>query len=295
MDTRHLQCFKAVAENLNFTKAAYQLCLTPSAVSRQIAALEEELGVRLFDRAPNAVRFTAEGAHFQAGLGGVLNAYEALVASTRSLRTGRAMSLEIGFLGGVEKRLLPRLVRRLRERHPGLALRMDRFDLVPLSLALARGEVDVAFTLGLSLPEASGLRSRLLFRERLVVLMSPEHPLAGRTALRFEDLRGETFLDLEHPLNAPANDLLVDICTRRGFRPRIGQRYHNLDSLVMAIESGVGIGVFPKYRGDENKGERLTYVALEGPECTTDYVVAWRLEHGNPVLGDFLRELGIRA
>ena len=295
MDIRHLRCFMAVSEFLNFTKAAHQLCLTQSAVSYQIAPWSGSLGSSSSTGRPIPCISPRKGLHFYNGLKGVMASYEDLVASSRRMASGLTQSLEVGFLGGVEKRLLPPLVKRMREREPLLSLRINRFDLVPLSVALEKGEVDVAFTLAIALPAIPGIQSRLLFRERLVVIMAPDHPLAHRENLAFEDLREQRFLDLEHPLNAPANDLLVDICTRRGFAPRIVERFHDLDSLVMAVESGVGIGVFPKYRGDENLGPRLTYVPLAGSESTSDYVVAWRKGNTNPALPAFLRELGVRA
>lgn len=292
MEIRRLHCFMVVAEYLNFTKAAYQLCLSQSAVSRQIAALEEELGVQLFDRAPNSVRFTSEGQCFYAGLQCVLGDYDKLVSDIRQVRSIQVQNLDVGFLGGLERQLLPSLVKRLRESEHPVSLKVNRLDLFPLTLALENGEVDVAFTLALALPPASEIQHRLLFKERLVVLMSTDHRLAGRDTLRFEDLEGEAFLDLERPLSAPANALLFDICNRRGFRPRIVEHFHDLESLMLAIESGAGIGVLPKYRGDLNTSERLTYVLMDGPDSTVDYVVAWRKANSRAALMAFLHELG---
>lgn len=294
MDIRHLRCFLAVSDFLNFTKAAHQLCLTQSAVSYQISALERELGVKLFTRAPNSVHFTPEGQHFYDGLKGVMATYEGLVASTRRLASGQTHSLEVGFLGGVEKRILPPLVKRFRERYPWVALRFNRFDIVPLGLALEKGELDVAFALAVGLPSNSGLRSQLLYRERLVVVMQADHPLAGAESLAWEDLQHMAFVDLEQVLNAPTNALLVQICEKRGFTPRIVERFSGLESLFMAVESGEGIAVFPKYRAEAHLNPRLTYVPLVGEDSTTDCVVAWK-QTGNPALQAFLRELGVRA
>lgn len=284
----------AVAEHLNFTKAAHQLCLTQSAVSYQIAALERELGVQLFRRAPNSVHFTPEGQHFWEGVHALLGAYQDLVGSTQRLASGASRHLNVGFLGGVAKRVLPPVTKRFREHHPEAALRVSRFDMVPLSAALEKGELDLAFTLALALPRGGGLRSELLFRERLVVVMPSDHRLSARTQLAFEDLRGEAFVDLLRPVNGPAYELLVDVCSRRGFVPRIVERFPDLESLFLAIESGEGICVFPKYRGDEQLNERLTYVPLTGKDSTTDCVVAWRATNPNPLLAEFLRELGVR-
>lgn len=294
MEIRHLRCFVVVAEYMSFTKAAHELCLTQPAVSRQIAVLEEELGFRLFDRAPNSVRLTPKGEHFHIGLKGLLEAYEGLVHSSRNLDADKSYRLDVGFLGAVEKRLLPRIAKRLRSCRPDLDLCISRFDMVPLTLGLERGELDVAFTLALALPAGPGIQSRLLCRERLVAVMSADNPLADRKGLDYKDLRGQTFLNIDHPLNAPAHSLLVDYCAQAGFKPKVGGRFHDLDSLFMAVESGVGIGIFPKYRGDEHLSPRLTYVPITGQNCTADCVVAWKQENPNPVLQVFLQAMGIR-
>jgi len=294
MDIRHLRCFLAVSEFLNFTKAAHQLCLTQSAVSYQISALERELGVKLFSRAPNSVHFTPEGRHFHDGLKGVMTTYEGLVASTRRMASGQTQSLEVGFLGGVEKRLLPHLVKRFREVYPGVALRLNRFDIVPLGLALGKGDLDVAFTLAVGLPVAPDIRSELLFRERLVVVMQAGHPLASKEGLAWGDLQDLPFLDLEPLLSGPANALLVELCARRGFLPKTVAQFSDLDSLFMAVESGEGIAVFPKYRAEAYLNAKLTFVPLAGEDSTTDCVVGWK-QTANPALQVFLRELGVRA
>ena len=259
-----MRCLAAVAEHLNFTKAANHLCLTQSAVSYQVAALEREVGVQIFHRAPNSVRFTPEGQHFWEGVKGLLSTYDALVASTRHLAAGGVRNLAVGFLGGPEKAFLPSLVRRFRKDQPQTSVRVNRYDMVPLSDALVKGDLDVAFTLAIALPRDPALRSQMLYRERLVAVMAADHPLAGKESIAFDDLRGLPFVDLLRPLNAPAIDVLVDICLRHGFAPRVVERFPDLDSLFLAVESGEGVAVFPKYRGDEHLNARLDLCAAGG-------------------------------
>lgn len=293
MDVRHLRCFLAVGEHLNFTRASRHVCLTQSAVSYQISALESELGVKLFDRAPHSVHFTPAGRHFYDRVREILASYEGAVIDTRRIASGATGIMSIGFLGAVESRFLPLFIRRFRMKHPDITLRIEHFDLAPLCGSLANGDLDVAFTLALGLPFQAELQTRVLAREPLVIVMPADHPLAGREALAYRDLVDECFVELVQPLNAPAHTRLVEVCRRQGFTPHTIERFLGLDALFLAVETGVGIAVFPKYLAEARAKERLTIVPICGEDSTVDCVVAWHANTPNPAVSAFIRELGV--
>ncbi|WP_005037149.1 LysR family transcriptional regulator [Holophaga foetida] len=291
MDTQHLRCFMAVVEYMNFTKAARQLCLTPSAISYQIASLERELGVKLLERVPNAVRFTPAGQFFYNGLKGFMASYENLVTGAQRRASGATGNLAIGFLGGVEKRFLPIIVEHFRSLFPSVSLQINRFDMIPLAYALEKREVDIAFTLASGLPENTNLQTKLLLRERVVVVMQPSNPLAQRESLVLEDLKDVPCVDLVRPVGVPVHDPFVENCAKRGFKPRIVERFSDMESMFLAVASGIGITVFPKYRAEPLVSPQLTYVPLQGEGSTADCVVAWDPRTSNPVVHEFLKEL----
>ena len=294
MDIRHLRCFMAAAEHMNFTKAARQLFLTQSAISYQIASLEKEVGAKLFERDPHLVRFTPAGERFHQGLLGVLKSYGDLVSEIQDLATGHAGSLAIGFHGIAEKRFLPPLLRRFRREHPEIALGLNRLDMVAMPKALLKGDIDIAFMLQLALPERPEIHSRLLFSVPLVVVLPKDHPLAARQNLTHADLAGESFLELDLPVNAPAHASFVVTCARMGFKPKVIQRFSDLESLFLAIEMGVGIAIFPRYRAEVQVGAGHVLVELQGERSDAPFVVAWRVDNDNPVLLVFLQAMGIR-
>ncbi|WP_148300399.1 LysR family transcriptional regulator [Holophaga foetida] len=294
MDIRHLRCFMTAAEHMNFTKAARQLFLTQSAVSYQISSLEKEVGVKLFERDPHLVRFTPAGERFHEGLQGLLKGYGELVAEIQGLPSGEAGSLVLGFHGIAEKRFLPPLLRRFRREHPKIAMELKRLDMVAMSKALQKGGVDIAFMLQLSMPDRPEIHHRLLFTVPLVVVLPKDHPLAQRESLTHGDLAGEGFLELNLPVNAPAHASFVETCARAGFRPRIAQRFSDLESLFLAIEMGAGIAIFPRYRAEVQIGEGHAMVEMRGEGSDAPFVVAWMADNDNPVLPVFLRAMGVR-
>nr|WP_320133410.1 LysR family transcriptional regulator [uncultured Holophaga sp.] len=294
LDIRHLRCFLAAAEHMNFTRAARELFLTQSAVSYQISALEKEVGVRLFERDPHQVSFTAAGRRFHEGIEGLLKTYGALVEEVQGLAQGRTGELVLGFYGVAEKRFLPPLLRRFRREHPTLRLETRRMDMVSMARALAEGGLDLAFLLEIACPSGPGMRYQQLFCEPLVAVLPLDHPLAQREGLIHADLAGERFVELELPINAPAHDSFADTCARSGFRPYIAQRYKDLESLFLGIEMGVGIALFPRYRAEAQAGPGQALVPMQGEAGLASFGVAWRTDNPNPILPVFLQAMGVR-
>ncbi|MBP1627201.1 MAG: transcriptional regulator AlsR family [Holophagaceae bacterium] len=294
VDIRHLRCFMSAAEHMNFTKAARQLFLTQSAVSYQISSLEKELGVRLFERDPHLVRFTPAGERFHEGVQRLLATYGSLVSEVQTLASGGVGSLALGFHGIAEKRFLPPLLRRFRREHPEISVDLNRLDMVTMPRALQKGSIDIAFMLQLALPEGPEIHSRLLFSVPLVVVLPKDHPLAGRESLTHADLAGEGFLELNLPVNAPAHASFVVTCARMGFKPRVVQRFNDLESLFLAIEMGAGIAIFPRYRAEAQADSGHVLVEMRGEGSDAPFVVAWRRDNDNPVLPIFLQAMGVR-
>ena len=291
MDTQHIRCFMAVAKHMNFTRAAKDLWLTPSAVGYQIASLERELDFKLFERMPNSVRFTEAGEFFHTGLQTVLSSYDALVSEGQRLASGKAETLSIGFLGGLAQRFLVPVVERFRAKYPSINLQLHQFEMAQLAQALMKGEVGVAMTLDEGLPAQGHLKAIPFFTEQIVVLMHPDHPLAGRTSLTWVDLKDVACLDLARPKDSLVGNPFELRCAKHGFRPNITARLPDLDSLFLAVASGLGVVAFPRYRVEPVLGPRLTFVPLAGEDSTTCCVFAWKPGEADSPIEKFIGSL----
>lgn len=184
-----------VADAGSFTRAARRCFVTQSALSHQIAALERDLGHRLFVRTSRSVRVTEAGAAF------VRQARIALAASEAAREDAAAAAgevigtLRLGVIPTVAAVDVPTLIARFRSQHPSVRVELKVGNSSDLMDAVHRGDLDVAL-LGLrDETPPTGVASRVLMRERLLAVLPSAHRLAGRTRIRLADLAGEVFAD----------------------------------------------------------------------------------------------------
>ena len=187
MNTTQLECFMAVANHLNFSRAAEQLRITQPAVSHQINTLEDELGVKLFHRTSKSVRLTQEGFQFIHYAGEIQKLWE--VARNRMKESSLSLPkrLVVGCRSTAEMRMLRPGLEALRREAPELLpeLRLIPFD--SLENLLTDGDVHLMFAFRDSVPAKT--RFRELLRCPVMCLCTPEHPLAQRETVTLEQLR----------------------------------------------------------------------------------------------------------
>ncbi|ROQ69091.1 DNA-binding transcriptional LysR family regulator [Streptomyces sp. 840.1] len=195
MELRQLRYVLAVAETRNFTRAAEQCYVVQSALSHQIKALEDELGVRLFARTSRRVELTAAGEAFLPAARASLEAAERAAADAAAAVGELRGRVALGIVPTVTALDIPRALRTFHRAHPAVRVTLRTAGSDELISAVEDGTVDLAV---LGLPENSaptGIRTLELARARLVAVVSPEHHLSGRRRLRLADLSGETFAD----------------------------------------------------------------------------------------------------
>ena len=246
IELRQLHYFAAVAEVLSFSRAAERVHIAQPALSMQIKALEQRLGVRLFDRGKRFVSLTSAGA---------LILKEARLTLDQARRTeevgkraGRAAvgRVELGYCSSAPfTGSLPAILRQYSASHPGVELVLTECSPLEQSEALERGALDFGvFRLGYA-EERPGLVSAPLLRESYDVVMPSAHRLAGRDNIGMAELKTEHFIVCDMPGGAPIPSPLMDLCCRHGFRPLILQNASQLTTIVSLAAAGLGIGIVP--------------------------------------------------
>lgn len=234
-----LRTFEAVARHLSFTLAAGELCLTQSAVSRQIATLEQQTGIRLFRRLHRAIELTPAGQQLlEAVTGGLDQIHDCLSVLGSVTRTPRiTVSATVGFAWFW---LMPRL-NAFSASHPGLDIRVLATDTPVLP---GQGDIDVAILFGSG--QWEGITSQLLFRERVYPVCSPrflsEHPGLSRP----EDLACQTLLHLDIDRSAPDSVdwqrwLASQGVTGQPVLP--GLHFNSYPMVLQAAEAGRGVAL----------------------------------------------------
>jgi DNA-binding transcriptional LysR family regulator len=241
MDLRHLRYFVAVAETLNFGRAARNLHIAQPPLSRAIAALEGELDARLFLRSTRGVQLTAVGAALLPEARRLLRDADALREGARHLAEGDIGALSIGFVSIAVYGIVPPIIRSFRESRPGvrLALRESTSDQMPA--AVRSGELDIAFVL--PGPADVALTYVPLTWEPLVAALPSARHWPARVPLA--SLAAEPFVVFPRTTGAWLYDTIVGFCQRAGFVPRIEQEAIQMQTIVSLVAAGMGVALVP--------------------------------------------------
>lgn len=289
---KQLRSFVAVAEELNFTRAARRLHLSQPALSVQIRHLERDLGVDLLRRTSRSVELTEAGRGLHEDLRRLFADLER--AHDRAQRTHKAAkaALRIAYTASVAYQALPLLLDELAASAPEIDVVAHQSWSTRAIEAVALGEADVALVREFA--GAEGLRAELVRREPLAAFMSVRHALAARGRLTIEDLRGQVVVVVPESLAPGFHGLVGRLCEARGFRPAevevaspenreplLAQLSRHEDRLFigpvsMASLAWDGVVHLPVIDGDARMGLSVVWLAGETPPAVERVLEAAR-------------------
>lgn len=293
MELRHIRYFLAVAEELNFTRAARRLGIGQPPLSQQIKDLEREVGCALFRRLPHGAELTAAGEAFLANVAEMPTlASRAVLAAQRSGR-GEAGSIRVGFTGSAAfNPRVPMTIRHYRRRYPDVSLSLREANSNGLVAALTDGTLDVAFLRPGSVSE-DGLRFHELERERMIAALA-----SGRRSndapIALADLKGDAFITTPRALGPTLYDATVSACRDAGFEPVLGQSAPQIASVLALVAAEFGVALVPaSMRHVVMKG--ITYHDLTGIAPTAALAIATRCDERSPAVAGFVTEARYRS
>jgi DNA-binding transcriptional LysR family regulator len=245
VDTRQLEYFVAVAEELSFTRAAQRVFAVQSTVSAAIRVLETDLGAVLFERSTRSVALSPAGAALLPEAKAVLEALDRARAAVGETTTGLRGSVRIGSMASIAVVDLPALFGAFHQRHPLVDLHVTASSEGSTGLVrdLRRSRLDVAL-IGLPDSELAGLDVRPIARIPFVALLPAAHPLAGRAEIDPADLVGERFVDT---LRGFGNRLAADrVFEALGAPRRVVVEVSDLTTVPDHVRAGLGVAVVPR-------------------------------------------------
>lgn len=244
MELQQMRYAVAVADVSNFTRAAERCHVVQSALSQQIAALERELGVRLFARTSRRVELTDAGASFVAGARECLALVDRTKAETAAA-TGRVSGVaRLGVIPTLTVLDLPAALRRLHDRHPDVRVEVTTVASDDALRRLADGGLDVA-VLGLvdEPRETGGVETRVVVRDRHVAVVAPDHRLAGRRRIDLERLAQEPFVDF--PVTSPGRTQSERAYAEAGTRRDVPFETGSRELMLDLVRSGHAVALLP--------------------------------------------------
>lgn len=245
MELRYLKYFVTVAERMNFTRAAEDLHVAQPAISQQIKALEDELGVALLLRTKRSVKLTAAGHAFLREAQEILDHAELSKQVARRADRGEIGSLSIGGFSSAVASFLPELIREYRCRFP--AVRVHLWEMTPEQQlqSFARGKIDVGFTRPFGGENENNYTQEIIYRDQLMLALSESHPLAKGKFATLEKFAREDFVLFKRSEAPELVDSMTQLCAKAGFTPRLVSEPPVMQTVLMAVAAGIGVSLVP--------------------------------------------------
>lgn len=264
MELRHLVYFKALAEELSYTKAAEKLHISQPPLSRQIAELENELGVELFHRSTRGVTITPAGRYLEQEAANILARVDVVKERVTKVELGKTRLIRIGFVASAMYSFLPEIIGLYRSTFPKLT-----FELIELATddqvkALLSGRIDIGFVRSWIIDD--GIAFKPVTEDKFLVIYSPsldinEHPR------KISEFKALPFISFSKKTAPNIAEFTTRICSREGFTPKTIFTVGQVDSIIRLVSAGLGWAIIPDYALAYIKSKVKTIRLENSPEC----------------------------
>jgi LysR family hydrogen peroxide-inducible transcriptional activator len=268
MEVNQLRYVCAIADTGNFSRAAERCRIAQPSLSQQVQKLEDDLGVKLFDRLGRSIRLTEAGRAFIPRARAILEQLDAARSSAADKNADLRGNVTVGVIPTVAPYLMPAYTASFAKKFPDAKLRIIEETTSVLVEGLRDLSIDVAI---LALPlRHKDLELFPIRTEPLFAVLKKNHPRARAKSLALKDLRGESFVMLRD--GHCFRDLSLDTCTRARITPNIAFESGQFSSLLGMVAAGIGVSLVPEMAIDRNANCR--YVRLSDAQATRTIVAA---------------------
>ena len=272
MELQQLLYFRKVAELQHFTRAAEALSVSQPALSRAVARLEDELGVRLFEREGRSVRLNRFGQVFLERVERILQEVETARHEMADLAGTERGTVALAFLHTLGVRLIPDLLRQFRQEHPQIGFQLGQNASEILLKQLEAGEIDLCLASLVPREHPPAVAWVNLFSEELYLVVPPDHALAGRGTVALREAAGSDFISLKP--STGLRQISDELCREAGFAPRVLFEGEEVATIRGLVHSGFGVALLPAPAEPEQLGPEWLHVST--PVCRRTIGLAWR-------------------
>ena len=286
MELRHLRYFTAVVQWKGYREASRRLHVAQPAISRTVADLEDELGLKLFSRTKRMAQLTPEGEVFYAEAVRTLGQADLAINTARRAARGEIGKLSIGFLGSATFAFLPELVRTFRAQYPGVKLTLQDLSQSQQEAAFDKGLIDIGFTRTLTPEQSKTFSSRHLYDDPMMAVLPASKQVKTKRA-RISDLAKESFVLFHREGAPPLFDTIIGMCTNAGFSPKVECKPNLMQTVLTLVAAEQGVSIVPAcVRNLRSDGVR--FYRLQPDEVRVELVAAWKKETPSVALRAFL-------
>ncbi|MDX2230814.1 MAG: LysR family transcriptional regulator [Leptolyngbyaceae cyanobacterium bins.349] len=273
MELRHLHYFIAVAEELNFSRAANRLHMAQPPLSQQIRQFEDELGFSLFHRTKRKVELTDAGQVFLEQARQVLQNLEQAVHIAQQASRGEVGQLAIGFVSSAAYNILPPILKALRRQVPNVTLELRELTTREQVKAVWESKLDIGFVRPPLQDEE--LASSVIFQEPLMVALPEAHPLGQGASISIQSLATEPFILFPRMVAPGLHDLILSLCLQAGFNPAVTQEAIQMQTIVSLVAAEMGVAIVPLSMQNLQR-QGVIYRPLQEPTPTVEIMMIWR-------------------
>lgn len=266
MELRQLYYFVKVANREHVTRAAEELHVAQSAVSRQIHLLEEELGVKLFIPKGRNLQLTHVGKLFLKRAEAIIADLERAIAEIHELTDPENGEVRFGFPHSLGTHLVPTVIAKFRKLHPGVRFHFQQGTYASLVRDVLSGEIDLAFIS--PLPEKDDLLcGHAVLKEKLLAVLPRHHRLAGEPVIELSQLKDEPFVLFREGYSL--RPIVWEACLQAGFTPKIAFEGEETDTIRGLVAAGMGVSLLPEMALEQTGPLMPVKIELKEPVTRT--------------------------
>jgi DNA-binding transcriptional LysR family regulator len=284
LDLGQVRCFVAAATELNFRRAAALLHMTQPPLSRQIHLLEENLGVKLFERIGRTVKLTTEGRTFLADATRLLNLAEQAESTVRRASKGKTGRVRLGFTGAAGYELIPELLMAAKHALPDIDVVLLELVSVAQIEAFSANAIDLGFMR--PLPSRQQLEFLLVDKEPLIVALPAGHALCRYEQIELKQLNDQPFI-----MHSPTHgkyfyERIMGLFTTEEVKPNFTQYIDQTPTILSLVRAGLGIGILP-FSSQRFHYDNVEFRHIAGNTVQAEMSMAWRVDQDNPAVTAF--------
>lgn len=272
MEIRQLKYFVSAATHLNFTKAAKECYIVQSSMTAQIANLEEELGVKLFDRLPRGLALTDGGKFFLSRAKILIQEAQRTEAEMSAFQAGYRSLLRIGYQGELLKGDMVDILRRYRREEPFVKVILHQMSRSMMMESLRDGLLDLVFTACDNPFLGEGwLEMETILEDGPCLVVGKDHPLAERESVTLAEIQGLTYVSLGRDRESVLYRIFPEETLRRIYIAGVDHT-----SAEILVASGYGVGLWGERLRKGDRYPALRFIPISDPPGKKKYALAWR-------------------